>query len=809
MPRRESSGIAIAITAAIALALWPQPASSQVDQAITRSQSNNIARAIENTLQAAIFPKLSIRNPIRAHVATIVASPQRDSLLVLLDDGTARLWDVARGLEERVVTLPGDSLRSAAWLPAGNQILFGTEHGKLTAWNVWSNSWAPLDLAADGPVAQMRLSASGLFAAAATSQGRIYRIDVHARKITPVGDLRESLRSIDIAADGRQIFALGASGKLRLWSQDSAALIEPAPAMSVTVVNALWNGGFVTGDTRGIVTRWQAAPGGGYSPTALKSHHAGAVTALLPLPARLMMVSAGADRTVQAVPIDADQSSAPLRVTMDAVPGCLGADRTGKRLYSCTSTGLIDLVDLQSGARLGQMIETATGWAVVDNVGRFDGSFGGLNDLEYIAASTHFSLDHFAQTYYEPGLLADIMDPSRRLSTAAARPLTGGVTSPPAARIDLQGKPTANRVEVDVTATAARGPIRAIRLERNGRALDLADKNVAAVESDASTNLGQGARRTARYSVALLPGRNIIAAIATGDSPIEGQPAQLQVVAPEAASAPHVLHVLSIGINKYARPELQLGFAVADARSVVETVGKHLPSGIASSTVQTLYDGAASSSAINGALASLQSAAPDDIVVIYLAGHGTVAQGQWYFLPADLPAVELDPVQRYGISVDKLQSYLSRVGALRVVVIIDACYSGAAVEQISRAVAHRNLWAVGHSLGVDVLAAAEKDNEAPEFPELGHGALTYTLLQGLNGAAANGAGADVYVRTLMAYTQTTTPQVAQVEFTRTQLQRGVGEASLATSLAQLRLPVPMMGILRRRFRHSRPRALNW
>ena len=38
------------------------------------------------------------------------------------------------------------------------------------------------------------------------------------------------------------------------------------------------------------------------------------------------------------------------------------------------------------------------------------------------------------------------------------------------------------------------------------------------------------------------------------------------------------------------------------------------------------------------------------------------------------------------------------------------------------------------------LAAAEKDNEAPEFPQLGHGAMTYTLLEGLNGAAANGAG---------------------------------------------------------------------
>jgi uncharacterized caspase-like protein len=272
--------------------------------------------------------------------------------------------------------------------------------------------------------------------------------------------------------------------------------------------------------------------------------------------------------------------------------------------------------------------------------------------------------------------------------------------------------------------------------------------------------------------VALLPGRNVFSAVGIGDGPVEGQPASLQVVAPEGTTAPHALHLLAIGINQYARPELHLQFAVADARSMVDAIHSHPPSDVAGNTVQTLYDGAANSAAINNALAGLQSAAPDDTVVIYLAGHGTVAQGQWYFLPADLPAVELGAVQSYGLSVDKLQSYLSRIGALRVVVIIDACYSGAAVEQISRAVAHRNLWAVGHSLG--------------------NGALTYTLLQGLNGAAASANSSDVLVRNLMAYAQTATPQIAQVEFARTQMQRGIGSAALATSLNQLRLPVPMM-----------------
>jgi uncharacterized caspase-like protein len=93
---------------------------------------------------------------------------------------------------------------------------------------------------------------------------------------------------------------------------------------------------------------------------------------------------------------------------------------------------------------------------------------------------------------------------------------------------------------------------------------------------------------------------------------------------------------------------------------------------------------------------------------------------------------------------------------------------------------------------VDVLAAAEKDNEAPEFPDLGHGAMTYTLLEGLNGAAADSASVDIYVRHLMAYAQSATPRVARVQFEKAQLQRGVGEISLASAVAGLHLPMPMM-----------------
>ena len=784
MRRIGRGGFAIAAAFMASLALWPRPAPAQIDQAITRAQSNNIQRAIENQLTAVIYPRLAVRNPIRARVSAISGAPVRDALLVLLDDGTARLWDTSRGIEERVVALPGDRLRSAAWAAERNQILFGTERGKLAAWNLWNDNWVPLDFSADGPVTQVQVSPDGAHGAAASASGRVFRIDFQpSARVAPVGTVNEAVRQIDLSPDGSRIFALGASGRLHVWSQAANAFTDAAS--SITAVAALKDG-FVTGDSQGEVKLWTSANGAAIGP-----RHKGAVTALLPIPGRQIVVSAGADKVIQTAPLT-DLGPKPLAITMDAVPHCLAADRTGRRLYACNESGLTDLIDLQSGAKLGQLIETATGWAVVDSTGRFDGSFGGLNDVEFVAATAHFSMDHFAQGYYEPGLLSEIMDPARRPATPGAAPLARGLPSPPVARAEVQGKPAGNQVELEVTASVARGAVRTIRLERNGRALNMQDPAVVTVEKDASTSIGTGTRRTVLYKLALLPGRNDLAAVPIGESPIEGAPASVQVVAPGAASAPRTLRLLSVGIDRYALPNLRLNFATADARSIVDTIRARQPSDVSAVSVQTLFDGAATGAAINNALTQLQAAAPDDIVVIYLAGHGTVAGGQWYFLPTDVPAVSLDAVQRTGISVDKLQSYLSRVGALRVAIIIDACYSGSAVESISRSIAHRNLWAVGHSLGIDVLAAAEKDNEAPEFPALGHGALTYTLLEGLNGAAASGAGVDIYVRNLMAYAQSATPRIARVEFEKTQMQRGIGAMNLATAVDSLHLPVPMM-----------------
>jgi hypothetical protein len=444
----------------------------------------------------------------------------------------------------------------------------------------------------------------------------------------------------------------------------------------------------------------------------------------------------------------------------------------------------MDVVDLQNGKTVGQMMETAAGWAVTDAIGRFDGSFSGMDDLEFVAAKTKLPLDHFGRTYFEPGLLAELMNPALRPSTPSLPPLASGVAGPPVASVKLVGTPGTEQADIEVTATSAKGAVKEIRLARNGRGLDVANPAVVTVVKQERTAKGSGGQMVAQYRVKLTPGRNRFTVQALGDSPVDGVPAEIEVATPAAGGKP-VLRLLSVGIDRYNLKELQLAFATADAKGIADTLRTRAPREFGAPVVETLFDGAATFQAITAALDRLKGAAPEDTVVIYLAGHGIVENGQWYYLPADLPAVSGSDVEHYGISVARLQAYLGQIGALRVALIIDACYSGSAAETISRSIAQRNLWVVGNSEGVHVLAATEKDTEAPEFKSLGHGALTYALLQGLNGAAAGGRP-DVLVRNLMTYAQTTAPRVAQAELERTQ--RGARASGALPAVT--RLPVP-------------------
>ena len=114
----------------------------------------------------------------------------------------------------------------------------------------------------------------------------------------------------------------------------------------------------------------------------------------------------------------------------------------------------------------------------------------------------------------------------------------------------------------------------------------------------------------------------------------------------------------------------------------------------------------------------------------------------------------------------------------RMVLVIDACNSGQALEADEKRRGPMNskgLAQLAYEKGMYILAAAQSYQAALEADELGHGLLTYALIEeGLKKAAADQAPKDglVFLREWFDYATTRVPQL---QMQKMQEGRGIGK----------------------------------
>jgi len=154
-------------------------------------------------------------------------------------------------------------------------------------------------------------------------------------------------------------------------------------------------------------------------------------------------------------------------------------------------------------------------------------------------------------------------------------------------------------------------------------------------------------------------------------------------------------------------------------------------------------------------LEKISAAEPEDAVFIYFAGHGTARQNQFYLIPYDLGYQgdrkkihqdDVNSILAHSISDCDLEQALEKVDANKVVLIIDACNSGQALEAEEKRRGPMNskgLAQLAYEKGMYILTAAEGYQAAIEVSRLGHGLLTYALVEeGLKTGAADTSPKD-------------------------------------------------------------------
>lgn len=377
------------------------------------------------------------------------------------------------------------------------------------------------------------------------------------------------------------------------------------------------------------------------------------------------------------------------------------------------------------------LVSTPLGWVVVDQEGRYDGTIAGTKDVVWKAGDQQLTLDQFFDSYYKTGLLADYVNDKEHSLRKSPGNVRDGIFLPPKVEIDFpDGNLKAGKENKIVVVAESRGGDlgEEIRVFYNGKRLPPKAK--------------VGAQKVQRENQILLAevfaftpeaGANEIFAEASNQHGIVGRSVVKKEVTDGFRSAGR-LHMVVIGVDQYRQRELDLDFSKADATTLSKAIGQGASPVYDSIALQTLVDKQATKAGIGQALSSLNSVSPQDSVVVILAGHGVLDRDEWFFLPHD---VNTKQIQQTGVSARLIQEALVASPAKRILLMVDACYSGGGIDTFNqyRDFQRRFAQQLGRATGITVLTAARRDQQAAEAAQLGHGLFSYVALEGLKGAA--------------------------------------------------------------------------
>lgn len=448
--------------------------------------------------------------------------------------------------------------------------------------------------------------------------------------------------------------------------------------------------------------------------------------------------------------------------------------RNERYLVTSESSGL-SIYDLEKKRQVARILlfEETEDWVVFTPDGRFDASAGAMQKMYYSRGNEIIPLESLYEQYYVPGLLSQVWDqnlPQNLPNIKQLKPLPtikmmfngGKKRNDP--KLEVYDA-TQSSVNIQLEAASKDGEIAEIRLFLNGKLVESSTRNLIVEEENASNS-----QFNKSYTLPLLPGENMIRAVAINKQRTESVPAEMVIVLAGSNKNTSItgglqLHLVVIGINTYKNPKYSLNYAQADALAFKEAIEQGAKSIFSRVNTTYITNEQATKAGIVAALDKVKATAnPQDLFLFYYAGHGVINDQKTFFLvPQDVTQLygNDEALAQKGLSANELQIYSKEIKAQKQLFILDACQSAGALEQVivARGAAEEKAIAqLARSTGTHWLTASGSAQFASEFAQLGHGAFTYCLLEAFKGAGDTG-DKKLTVKELDAYLQEKVPDV--------------------------------------------------
>ena len=464
----------------------------------------------------------------------------------------------------------------------------------------------------------------------------------------------------------------------------------------------------------------------------------------------------------------------PLEGHQKSVRSC-AFDASGKHLYTGDSEGIIKMWDVEKGSLLVTMLQVTDGnWVTWTPDGFLNGSDGALEKLSYTVGDKKYSLEEIKSTVFRPDVVAAQMQGVDRPEIAENDTFAALVARESAPDIqfvvtNVDGSKRKDKkvrdVEVSMKVTDTGSGIGKVYVKLNGRAF-LASEGASSIR-------GQSHKFTSATPISLRYGKNTISVSVFDSTNSKEHQSSVQEVEWTGNVQKSRLFVLAVGVDKYTdKAVAPLSGCVADAKAFADTSKQYAGDLYINMFDKILVDKDVTQKNLLNSIREFGLAVePDDVFILYLAGHGiTHTDGEYYFIPYDFKSKGNNPVVEYGVSKWDIISALSTVKAENITVILDTCNSASfgsqkkpSEEELLRMSKQSIIEKMGALSGFDLITACTSAQVAVDNFK-GHGVFTYCLLDGIKGAADLDQNGQVTSAELATYVIKEVPIQANKKF---------------------------------------------
>jgi WD40 repeat protein len=469
-------------------------------------------------------------------------------------------------------------------------------------------------------------------------------------------------------------------------------------------------------------------------------------------------------------------------------------------LFAGIDDGSVLIWDERSRNLLATLVTLhgGTDWMVVTPDGLFDGSPRAWKQLLWRFGGNTFDVqpvESYFNEYFHPDLLAEIIRGER--PTAPSSIETKDRRQPEIKFLGVEGQVEAltsasRMVNVRLEVAEVRADkhhhsssgVRDVRLFRNGSLVRKWHDPVP---------LDEQGRAILQANVSIAAGVNQFTAYAFNNDNIKSLDATPLTITGTSHIRKGTAYILAIGVNRYRNSSFNLRYATSDAEVFASELKQEQDKLGAYQEVRIvpLKDEQATRANILEALARLagkttgspsnlapldldkiKPAEPEDAVFIFFAGHGMADGPRFYLIPHDLgytgdrDAIDNAAIKilaQHGISDEDLDAAFEGIDAGRMMMVIDACNSGQALEAEEPRRGPMNskgLAQLAYEKGMYILTAAKRYQDAKEVNLYSHGLLTQALVvEGLHQRKASTNGGNVYLREWLDYAVHEVPQL--------------------------------------------------